>query len=150
MLVLFAVLGFFIVSSEINKKAERKAHRENTTTTIITIDEKLQKYPGALRVDGQETWAIANTTEWVIFNGFLAAQDCPPLLEVMHANPHMRMFSPQAAMLLTNNTELQTIKLLVPSFKSKPRAVDECVGLAYDEKSGHLVNGHLKVAFLVK
>ncbi|WP_087864077.1 hypothetical protein [Comamonas thiooxydans] len=148
--ILFVVIGVFTISAEMNRKAQRKLHRDNTSVAEISIEARLKKYPERFVQDNQESWALANTDEWAILNGFAAAQGCPPLLEVMYANPQIGMLSPPVAMLLANNPEPQQIKLAVPTFKARPRGVEGCVGLAYDEKSGHLVNGPLKVAFLLK
>ncbi|KVP39534.1 hypothetical protein [Burkholderia ubonensis] len=98
-------------------------------------------------------WVMAETDDWVLFNGPRGTETCPQALgDFGYINARSEVMSAARARLLAVGFKDQPVELqvLVPRFKKLPENLERCPGFSYDGATGMLKVGNKHIAYLTE
>ncbi|KWA83800.1 hypothetical protein WL29_20770 [Burkholderia ubonensis] len=98
-------------------------------------------------------WVMAETDDWVLFNGPRGTEICQPVLgNFGYINARSEVLSAAQVRLLAAGFKEKPVELqvLVPRFKSMPPNLERCSGFSYDVATGLLKVGDKRIAYLTE
>lgn len=136
-------------------------HKYNLTSLVAPVEPLQAQFEGTrasvtvMSTGGKAPhleyqWALLETKEWLFMSERAMQQTCPALSGFAKANaPKIEMAPERMDVLsLAMKGKVATVMAHVPRFKSKPAALEQCIGYTFDSEAGLLRLGGKGVALL--